>query len=609
MDVREDRKTHHLLDALRSFVVFVGKLPRTLETSFARPTFSVGPASCTLLAGLSALVIAFLPGQPYRLEQFDLPKDIALGVLGVLSALLLLWSRGPIKEERVACTLTLFLGWGLMATPLVAVNHVVAWRTIGLFAAATSVFMLSRRVGAVGGAPVIYGGATLIIGLMCALVLLEAYGGIPFISAPGRRPGATLGNRNLAARLACMALPFLWMRIVGNDRRAVQCVLLTVITEASAVIVLSRSRGALLVACCQVALLPTVTRWCSTVDTFQRWRTATKLWAVGLVFGSLLVVLLPNRLGWSAVDFAGTAGRIAQYQSGTGRGRLIQLATTWRIIRHHPLVGVGPGNWSVVYPAYAPTDDPSVVPGAFYPGPQVPRNDVLPLVAEWGFLGTALGVAFLVVLVARMVRLLAGRREGARMNGVLVLALLLSAMMLELFDSILRIAPTVGLLAVLLGVALGEGETELGLCRADRTQLSPSWKWLRGTWGVYAVLSLAFARSAMQDFRALRIINSFTSANDLVRAVTIAPNNVEAGGMLSYVLVSAGRCDLAMPLLDRAAGLQPYSLFFTRLRHQCSQISNVAPDSPAKVPNLRKEMHHNRDGGAYAAARHLAKVK
>jgi hypothetical protein len=47
-----------------------------------RLTRRASSATFTLLAGLAVLVFAFLPGCPYRLEQYDLPKDVAPGILG-----------------------------------------------------------------------------------------------------------------------------------------------------------------------------------------------------------------------------------------------------------------------------------------------------------------------------------------------------------------------------------------------------------------------------------------------------------------------------------------------------------------------------------------------
>jgi hypothetical protein len=68
------------------------------------------------------------------------------------------------------------------------------------------------------------------------------------------------------------------------------------------------------------------------------------------------------------------------------------------------------------------------------------------------------------------------------------------------------------------------------------------------------------------------------STKDLARAVRVAPNNVEARGLLSYVLVSMDRCDLARPHLQRAAQLQPLSLFFRTLQARCARTPEKGVD-------------------------------
>lgn len=532
----------------------------------------IGPATYTMLAGLVLIVLCFLPGVPYRLEQYDLPKDVILGVMGFVCALQLLSIRQSIRDDWLRTAPAVFLGLGLLVTVLSRGNHVAAWRTMGLFSAAAAVFLLAYGVGRYRSPARLYWGAIFVLGAMCVLVLLEAYGGIPFLSAPGRRPGGTLGNRNLAARLACLMLPLLWNRFVVADQRVIQGTLLVLLSGTVAVVVLSRSRGAFLVTCALVVILPLATRWCCPSVNRRDLRIMAFLWTAAVVIGVIAAVLAPNHLGWKVEDFAYSARRIAEYQNGTGRGRVIQMETTWRMIRENPLLGVGPGNWSVVYPAYAADDDPSVVRGAFYPGPQIPRNDVLAMTAEWGVVGISAGVAFLVTLFGRVVRLLTSSSDKARVSGVMVFGVLVATTMLGLFDSVLRVAPTIVVLVLLIGLGLGEGEVSNDVPQADAGRL-PGLGW-KIVLSAYAIASFAFARNAAQDINAIRIIGTFRSTKDLARAVNAAPNNVEARALLSYVLVTAGRCDLAAPHLTRAAQLQPYSIFIERFQERCSYMKD-----------------------------------
>lgn len=457
------------------------------------------------------------------------------------------------------------LCWGVGLTLLVATNVDVAWRTIGVFAAGTSLFFLARSVGATPGIGMVYLAICVMLFVLTAVILLEAFGGIPFISAPGRRPGATLGHRNLAARVACLSLPLLWHQMVLSNRKPVQVAVAMMIAGAIAVIVLLRSRGALLIAVGLVIALPAVTWWRSS-GLPKRTRYAWYLWAGAVLVGGSLIVLLPNRLGWRRDDFASSALMAFEYRTGTGRGRIIQAQTTSRIIHDAPVLGVGPGNWSIVYPAYARASDPSVKLGAFYPAPRIPRNDILSFGAEFGAPGVALGIVALIALLGRAVLMLRSSDMVTQQSGLMIFGVSAAAGLLGFFDSIIRIAPTLGLLAVMLGLAVGEGTARTSLQRnAGRGRHFGQRTMLVG----YACASFVLARSALQDIATLRVLESARTIEDLHRAVRVAPNNVEARMLLALVLAGAGRCDLARPHVARAALLQPFSGAVRSLRLRC----------------------------------------
>lgn len=279
-------------------------------------------------------------------------------------------------------------------------------------------------------------------------------------------------------------------------------------------------------------------------------------------------------MGWRVAEFRSSVSRIAEHDSGTGRGRIIQAETSLRMIRHHPFVGVGPGNWSVLYPAYAHDGDPSVIAGAFFPGPQVPRNDILTLAAEWGLVGCIPLIVFLVALGRKTHRMLVGPDEHLWNSGLVVLAITLSMLVLGTFDSVLRVAATAALGALLAGAGLGaksipaiDAKVQHRVMLAGRSIV---------IFATFAFTSFLLARSAAQDIVAIRIINSPFSTRDLYRAVNAAPHNVEARALLSYVLVSGGRCDLAKPHLVQAVRLQPMSQSLAGFKRHC-EASEVGP--------------------------------
>lgn len=354
--------------------------------------------------------------------------------------------------------------------------------------------------------------------------------------------------------------------------------LVIVLAAVVAVIVLSRSRGAFFALLLISIALTVTSRWLPATVGPSRWRSTSVAWWTAIVVGAGAVLFTPNALNWKTADFVSSARRIADYQNGTGRGRVIQATTSFRMFQRNWATGVGAGNWSVRYPEYAQVDDPSVNLGAYYPGPQVPRNDVLALLAESGVVGGGLGVAFLLLLGKRTRALVRDSMLSNRSAGLTIAGMLLAVALLGLFDSVLRVAPTATIIALLIGVALGDGERDQLPGLAGRAGAF-RFLWI-GSVGSLIVLSFALARGAAQDVSAMKIVNSFTSVADLERAVRVAPNNVEARAMLSFVLVSAGRCDLAEAHVQRAAALQPSSLLIKGFQEKCGISQQQSTRSP-----------------------------
>jgi O-antigen ligase len=426
--------------------------------------------------------------------------------------------------------------------------------------------MAARRVGANNGTrfafPVISG----LLLVVLVVVLFEAFGGIPLMSSPGHRPGATLGNRNLAARVACLSLPLLWYQLVLAKRNIAHCIFAVIVASAVAVIVISRSRGAFVVACAQLIAIPMAARWWVDKPIVPSVRRASLLWAMAVAIGVTSAVVLPNQLRWSASDLIFSAKRVSDFRTGSGRGRVIQAETTMRMIGATGLRGVGPGNWSTWYPGYAAPGDPSVRLGSFYPAPLIPRNDILGFLAEFGLFGFALAVASIIALLAETAAMIRQPDVSQRYLGLLIVAILIANFLLGLFDSVLRVATTVGLSAIVVGLALGASAQNI----SPLTERRPGSAAIRRLVVLaYACGALALARGAWQDFAALRIITAAHTVGDMYRAVSAAPNNIEAQMLLGYVLIGVKRCDLAQPHLTQVARLEPYSLAVKALQKQC----------------------------------------
>jgi len=359
-----------------------------------------------------------------------------------------------------------------------------------------------------------------------------------------------------------------WRQLLLVEKPVMRRILAVSVMLLVGAIVLSRSRGAWLVSAGLAISLPTATWLFFNGRSTGGTRDAVRLWTAAIVIGVAAAVFVPNRLGWGFADFASSAERLLDLEDGTGRGRLIQSVTTLRMIEEEPLLGVGPGNWGILYPAFARSGDPSLTPESIYPAPHQPRGDLLSLTAEFGLPGLILMMAATWGVICRALVMRRDQRPQVRYSGLMVIGLVASTIILGMSDPIVRLSPTLVLVSVLVGLGLAHADiadVETPLRNSSRHVVKHVI--LAGC----VVASLVAALGAGRDAAAIRALTSMDALEDIYKAVRIAPNNVEAQVVLSYVLVSINRCEQAMPHLMHAAKLQPYSGAIARLRSRCSQ--------------------------------------
>src|SRR5207248_3075156 len=117
-------------------------------------------------------------------------------------------------------------------------------------------------------------------------------------------------------------------------------------------------------------------------------------------------LVIPNTLHWRGRDpYLQSVRRVADYQQGSGRGRLVQYTQSLIMALHHPLFGAGPGNWPAGYPAHATRNDPSM--NESEPGMTSnpwPSSDWIACVSERGFIAFVLFALILLGLAVNAVR-------------------------------------------------------------------------------------------------------------------------------------------------------------------------------------------------------------
>jgi O-antigen ligase len=374
---------------------------------------AIGPTA--IVAAAVAVPLCYVPRAESPFADPKLGLLLIAGGLG-LAGWLLAWGRGDRQEGRpilraalAAVVLTTFLAAVVAAlrrppgAPYAAGELVRLLAIVGAAAAAAQAARdpLWRRRLFLGIA--VAAALVSLIGLLQHLQLLPF--ALPIISVPG----STFGNRNMGGEAVAMALPFLlavlagsrppWRAAAHGDSQAqsagrfwaAACLLLVSLLYLA----VTRARGAWIGGAAGVAAFLAVRR-----PAVSR-RTLLILFPAAAAV--LVAVLLPGR--WQARDSLDVkryepAARVVMDavnpESSVVRTRLGLWRRTLALYRAHPLMGVGPGNFSVLFPLYA---EPSAAADGVMSATMVarrPHNELLERLAETG----PLGLAALATLVA-----------------------------------------------------------------------------------------------------------------------------------------------------------------------------------------------------------------
>jgi len=316
------------------------------------------PQSAFLQVSAAALLAAALATPVWRLRgQRPEWPPLAAPLLAWLawSALSCVWSPNP------ALALRLWWPWLAAATGYALLFHLAD---------------RGQDLRPVAAAALAAGAVVAVLGIG------QAVGGWTFVPQ-AFPPSATFANKNIAAQFAVGVLPLglAWMTGSRRDRSwaALAMALLVVF------VALTRTRSAAAAAVVETLVL--AAWW----GRGRRW-----LWATAAMAAAVIVAVIA--LQWRTAS-AGSVARVSV------EGRAAIWRNTLVMIREHPLIGVGLGAHSLVYPAYHRR---AVVDPLFSPRTHLDfaHNDYLQLTAEMGLVG----VALLAVLGAAFVRVIRDAR-------------------------------------------------------------------------------------------------------------------------------------------------------------------------------------------------------
>ena len=504
-----------------------------------------------LQIGVLAVVVAAAPYPIFDLERHALPKELVAELAGFGAAACCL-----VRARRLDLTLgDVLLGAFLvlsLAAALLAPNHWLAFRALGLTLAGALIFWSARAVSRAGfgDALVTTLAAAVIVGAITAL--LQAYGVELGVMAERRAPGGTFGNRNFMAHFMALGAPVLALAGLEARRRSGLVAWQIGAALVAAALVLSRSRAAWLALLLALALFVLEGLWAGGLWRNRTARGRVLSLAGAAAVGAALALLLPNKLEWrSDSPYLDSLRDIADYREGSGRGRLVQYQNTLRMAIDHPVFGVGPGNWQVAYPKYTSPGDPAFDHEDFIPTNPWPSSDWVALLAERGPLAV-----LAVLLTGAALTFGAWRRwrQGpATSDGLEALAALLTLLVLAFvsaFDAVLLLpAPTV-FVAALLGALVRPPR------RAVRTIKLSDARRARLASAVLLAGTVLVLRTVSQ-LGAMAVFSSSEKLETLEWAARLDPGSYRIQMLLGYAWRNHGRCDRARPHAEAARELFP----------------------------------------------------
>ncbi len=509
-------------------------------------------AAALLILGAFAVVLAVAPYRSFELDRFFLPKEVVLHATALLVALLVIPGRREWTWSRADLLLVAYLGVTVVSAAF-ATNGWLAIRALGITWSGLLLFWSARELGRAGLGTILTIGlsAGAVVGVLTALG--QAYGLLDSeLFSLTRAPGGTFGNRNFVAHLAAIALPaLLAVSLAARSRFGYWLsVLATLLTVG--LLVLTRSRAAWLATAVSGAVFLLLGFFPGGLwrDKVARRRLSGPLLAVAA--GAVMALALPNALDWrSDTPYVDTLKGLANFQEGSGRGRLLQWRNSLSLVSADPVLGVGPGNWAVRYPAVVTPEDPSLDSEGMAANPW-PSSDWMAVLSERGLF------AFLLLTGAGGMLFLTGTRawltgpRGVPDLAPLVLASTIAATaVVGAFDAVLLLPVPALYVWSLAGVLLP--------VETFPRRRAAGWQSRVGLAALVLAVGAGLTWRSVQQVRAMELIAPWGRLSTRAEAAAMDPGSYRIQVMVAQSYRRRGRCKDALPFARQAAHLFPYA--------------------------------------------------
>ncbi len=379
-----------------------------------------------------------------------------------------------------------------------------------------------------------------------------------------RAPGGTFGNRNFVAHLAAIVLPALFAVTLAARKRIgyLLSVLATLLTVG--LLVLTRSRAAWLATAISMSVFLLLAFLPGGLwrDEETRRRLRGPLLAVAI--GAVLALVVPNTLDWrSDTPYVDTLKGLANFQEGSGRGRLLQWRNSLSLVRADPVLGVGPGNWAVEYPAVVTAEDPSLDSEGMAANPW-PSSDWMAVLSERG------PIAFLLLTAAGGLLFLTGARawldsprEVADLAPLVLASTITATAVVGAFDAVLLLPVPALYVWSLAGVLLP--------VEAFPKRKAAGWRSRLGLELLVLGVGAGLTWRSVQQVRAMELIAVWGRLSTRAEAAAMDPGSYRIQVMVAQSYRRRGRCKDAIPYAQQAAHLYPEAAEPKAILRACGQ--------------------------------------
>lgn len=519
---------------------------------------SLATLTLTLVGGFCVVLLS-LPYKAFDLDRFFVPKELALHVTAVVTGLITLAPRPRPALDRTDTFLTAFLAASVVSA-LFAPNWWVATRALAITASGLTMFWVARTLSSEGHERSLLAGLAVAVVAGAVTALLQAYGVEPEYVSLSRAPGGTFGNRNFMAHLSAIGMPVLLLCALEARRSWGFAVGAIGTALVAAALVLSRSRAAWLALIVGGALMVLIGWRMREPWRDERRRRRLVMLAGGAGVGMVAALAIPNALDWTSESpYLDSVKGVVNYKEGSGAGRLVQYRNSLELARRDPLLGVGPGNWAVAYPAVASRRDPSLNDERMTSNPW-PSSDWVAFLSERGVVAVAfLALAMIGLLVGAWTRARAASNPHDQLAALSLAATVVITAIVGAFDAVLLLAIPALFVWTIAGA--------LARAARPRARIGPN---VRGPLlGVAAVLGVMVVLRGAGQVAAMSAFTSATTADAAARAALFDPGSYRIQMRLAERFAARGECRRARRYALAARDLFPNAPAPKRLLTRC----------------------------------------